>query len=298
MNIQLRCKVKLILSRGSMNEASKITRLNFLINEKYQSLGAKEKKIADYMLSHEEEILSMPIASLADRAEVSQPTAVRFCKKLGFNGIKEFKIFLSSIKCSSSTSPCAFKDNDETIFEKVFMNSISALESSFKSTSAHTIALVADLINASENVLIFGTGGSQIAASFTSGELSRFGKKVYAYTDNYALKQFRAEFATDDIALFVSRSGETAEILRIAEQAKSNGASVIAITTNSDSTLYRIADHSLLVSEKQLMDDDRNSFSRVGQIALVSCLYIMCVEHKMRDDKNFKDNYFGLTNYK
>ena len=281
-----------------MSNEGKITRLNLLINEKYEALGAKEKKIADYVLSHEEEILSMPIASLADRAQVSQPTAVRFCKKLGFNGIKEFKIFLSTIKCSSTTTPCTFEDDDETIYEKVFMNSMSALESSFKSTSAHTISLVADLINASANVLIFGTGGSQIAAEFVSSELSRFGKKVYAYTNNYALKQFRAELASNDIALFVSRSGETEEILRIANKAKSDGASVIAITTNRESSLYKLADLTLIVNEEQLMDNDKNSFSRVGQIALVSCLYIMCAERKMREDKNFRENYFGLTNYK
>ncbi len=277
----------------------KVTRLYLLIKDKYQLLGTGERRIADYILGHEDEILELPIAELAAFADVSQPTAVRFCKKLGFNGIKEFKIFAGTVKGSGAKiEPCALEDEDDDIFKKVFKNSMSAIESSFKSTTIKTMSKVADLIYRAESVLVFGVGGSAIPAEYVYTELSRFGKKVFAYTDLFSLKQFHADFNKSDLALFVSRSGETDEIYRIENKAKENGAAVVAITTNVDSAIYRLADYAIVVREEQLMNGDKNSFTRIGEIALISCLYIMCAERKAQEDPDFKENYIGLTNYR
>ena len=250
----------------------KVTRLYLLIKDKYQLLGTGERRIADYILGHEDEILELPIAELAAFADVSQPTAVRFCKKLGFNGIKEFKIFAGTVKGSGAKiEPCALEDEDDDIFKKVFKNSMSAIESSFKSTTIKTMSKVADLIYRAESVLVFGVGGSAIPAEYVYTELSRFGKKVFAYTDLFSLKQFHADFNKSDLALFVSRSGETDD---------------------------RLADYAIVVREEQLMNGDKNSFTRIGEIALISCLYIMCAERKAQEDPDFKENYIGLTNYR
>ncbi len=282
-----------------IQSTEKVTRLYLLIKEKYKLLGAQERKIAIYILEHEDEILTLPIAELAKKAEVSQPTAVRFCKKLGFNGIKEFKIFAGTIQGSGAEiEPCTLEDSDTAILKKVFKSSMSAIESSFNSTSLETMSKVADLIYRSQSVLVFGIGGSAIPAEFVYTELTRFGKKAFAYTDTYSLRQFHADFNKSDLALFVSRSGETEEILRIAKQAKANGAAVVAITTNADSTLFKAADQAILVKEEQLMEGDKNSFTRIGEIALISCLYIMCAGRKAQEDPEFKENYIGLTNYR
>ncbi len=277
----------------------KTTVLNILIREKYEYLGSKEKLIADYILSHEDEVLSIPIADLASRSGVSQPTAVRFCKKLGFNGIKEFKIYCGTIKGSGrNIEPCTFNDDDDIIFKKVFKASMSAIERSFKSTSLDTIQKVADYIYSADIMLVFGVGGSKIPAEFLTGELTRFGKKVFAYTELFSLKQFNADFSNKDLAFFVSRSGETEDIIRLAKKAKEDGADVIALTTNPDSSLYDISDEAIIVNEELLMEGDKNSFSRIGAIALISCLYIMCATRKAKEDPLFKENYLGLTNYK
>ena len=54
----------------------------------------------------------------------------------------------------------------------------------------------------------------------------------------------------------------------------------------------------LLVSENQYLLDDRNSFSRLGELALIEALYIMCAKKLGEKNPDFRENYFGLTNYK
>ncbi len=277
----------------------RVTRLNLLIRNRYNTMGEQEKRIADYVLEHEDEILYTPLASLAENAGTSEATAVRFCKKLGFRGIKEFKVFLGTVRSSGSDkNSCTFGDSDSTIFEKVFRNSMRALEYSFKSTSYETLSKVSDYINASSNILVFGVGGSAIAVEFVAREITRIGKKIFSYTDSYSIRQFNADFASSDLVLIVSRSGETEDLVRIAEKAGRQGAAVVAITGAEKSKLTEISDTAIIVSEEQLIDGDRNSFSRIGQISLVSCLYIMCVAHRMKEDDSFRENYLGLTNYR
>lgn len=277
----------------------RVTRLNLLIRNRYNTMGVQEKKIADYVLEHEDEILYTPLAFLAENAGTSEATAVRFCKKLGFKGIKEFKVFLGTVRSSGSDkNSCTFSDSDSSIFEKVFRNSMRALEYSFKSTSYETLSKVSDYINASSNILVFGVGGSAIAVEFVAREMARIGKKIFSYTDSYSIRQFNADFASSDLVLIVSRSGETEDLIRIAEKAGRQGAVVVAVTGAVKSRLTEISDTAIIVSEEQLIDGDRNSFSRIGQISLVSCLYIMCVAHRMKEDDSFRENYFGLTNYK
>ena len=280
-------------------DADRVTRLNILIRNCYNTFGQQEKKIADYVLEHEDEILTTPLSSLAGTAGTSEATAVRFCKKLGFRGIKEFKVFLATVKSSGTEADsCSFGDSDKTVFEKVFRNSMRALEYSYKSTTFETLSKVADYINSSASILVFGVGGSAIAAEFVVREIARLGKKVFSSTDSYSIRQFNADFAPEDLVMIVSRSGETEDLIRIAEKAKAEGAVVVAVTGAKESTLTGISDTAIIVKEEQLIEGDRNSYSRIGQISLVSCLYIMCVAHRMKEDDSFRENYFGLTNYR
>ena len=67
-----------------------ITKLKTL----YPQMTDSEKKIADYILSHPEEVYKINIHDLARINEVSLPTVFRFAQTLGFEGFKDFKVEL------------------------------------------------------------------------------------------------------------------------------------------------------------------------------------------------------------
>lgn len=66
-----------------------------LIQENYESLSNSEKQVADFVLEHEEETVNLTMASLSRHAHVSEPTVVRFCRKLNYQGYQDFKIALA-----------------------------------------------------------------------------------------------------------------------------------------------------------------------------------------------------------
>ena len=54
-------------------------------------LTIQEKYLVDYIINNQEDILKKNINELAKLSYTSSATISRLCKKLGFNGYKEFK---------------------------------------------------------------------------------------------------------------------------------------------------------------------------------------------------------------
>jgi len=93
---------------------------------------------------------------------------------------------------------------------------------------------------------IYGVGRSGVAALSLALRLKHFeknlGKKVWWVGDDV-----RERIRKGDILIAFSGSGETAEVIVIAERAKDVGAKVVAITSFDDSTLASLADLVLLL---------------------------------------------------
>ena len=54
-----------------------------------------ERRIADVILANPGEAIQLSMACIADRASVSEPSIVRFCRLTGCSGYREFKIKLA-----------------------------------------------------------------------------------------------------------------------------------------------------------------------------------------------------------
>lgn len=69
-------------------------RAEFMIKSGYGKLRTSERKVADYILKHLEEVREMSMEKLAKNSGVSQPTVVRMAKALGFQGYKDLRYAL------------------------------------------------------------------------------------------------------------------------------------------------------------------------------------------------------------
>ena len=275
------------------------TKLSALISSVSSKFSPKDRQIASYMLANQDEAASMSIAELASASGVSQSAAVRFCKKLGFEGTKDLRIFLNSDRSADcAAEPCTLHDSNEQIFSKALGISSASLSRSFDSTSAESLSSAARMIMQASNMLVFGIGGSAPVVSFMCNEFRRLGKMVFGYSDIYTIRTFRAHFASSDLLFLISRRGENEDLVKLAQHARKNGAMIAVLTSDPSSRLASIADRTVISSDMQYIEGDQNSFSRLGQIALVSCLYMMCASGYAAEDPSFDRNYLNLTNYR
>ena len=59
------------------------------------SLAPAEQRVARLVLSDPRSFANLPVTELAERAHVSKPTVVRFCRSVGYDGLADFKLKLA-----------------------------------------------------------------------------------------------------------------------------------------------------------------------------------------------------------
>ena len=82
-----------------------MTSIELRIQSIYDSLSNAEKKVADYFMNNIENVFNKPIAQLAQEAGVSKVAWVRFCKDIGFDGLKDLKKALFGELSGELTNP-------------------------------------------------------------------------------------------------------------------------------------------------------------------------------------------------
>ena len=247
------------------------------IRELQDQLSDKEKQIADFMYSNMSEVLDLSIGDIAKKSGTSKSTVVRFCNRLGYSGLKEFKIKFHG----AATLPeientlVTWGDTVEEVKEKVFSGSINALRDSFMTLDTLAIESATDILKKAKNIDIYGQGGSTPIAMYLRHQFMKLGVRSSVYTDAQSQHLSLSQFGKGDVAIAISCSGESPEIVAAMRWAKELGILVITITNFPDSTLGKLADFCLCNTAGPFFGEDKNSFARMAQLATVNVLYLV-----------------------
>ncbi|MBP0620338.1 MurR/RpiR family transcriptional regulator [Cupriavidus consociatus] len=210
----------------------------------YDTLRPSERRLADYVAEHGAAVIRLSMPELAERAGVSQPTIARFCAALGYDGFREFKLqFAQNV---GGGMPFVHQDVEAhdrpaDIAGKVFDRTIATLMSVRNALSADQIEHGIHLLARARRIEFYGCGNSGIVALDIQHKFFRLGIPTVAYSDPHVFSMSAALLGAGDVAVLVSNSGRTWDMLTAATLARSSGASVLAIT-HSGSPLARLAD--------------------------------------------------------
>ncbi len=249
------------------------------IKQNFESFTDREKSIAEYLLSNKKSIISMSAKEIGDVTNTSAPTVVRFSKKIGFDSLNEMKLQLS-LNLQSDEDNADFEYLHSDLSTK---NIIRGVKSSIDSIMNQTVGVLKeeelekaiDILNKANNVYIFSVGNSSLVAMDFYYKLSRINKRCIAHNDTHLQMTASALMEKGDVAIAISYSGETKEVLKCVENAKKDGVPVIAITKSSISnTLADLSDIVLRVPfvEKSLREGAMSS--RISQLAIIDMLFL------------------------
>ena len=240
------------------------------------SLSPAEQRVAQFLLSQPRMFLNEPIIEIARHSEVSQPTVIRFCRSLGFQGLAEFKRKLAS--GISGTVPVRHSqvrlgDSAPDLSVKVLDNTVSAILRFRDSLDPEAVEKAIALLQKARRIEFYGMGNSAVVAIDGQHKFFRFRIPTVTYSDS-RLQMMAAELlGKDDVVVAVSRSGAMADILQAVDLALAAGASVIAITT-SHSPLAAKATVALAVDHAE---DGTSYISMVSRILHLLMIDILAV---------------------
>ncbi len=258
------------------------------IKQNYDTFTDREKLIADYLLSNKESIINLSAKEIGDLTSTSAATLVRFSKKLGFNSLNEMKLNLSmSLKDNKESSSFEYIDKNLETKDIIYgiKNSIDVvMDKTVSLIKEEELEKAIDLLIKAKNIYIYSVGVSGLVGMDFYYKLSRINKRCIAHNDTHLQITSSVLMEEGDVAVAISYSGSTKEVLECVKNAKKNNIPVIAITKASvNNELEQLADITLKVPfvEKSLREGAMSS--RISQLALVDMLFIGMAKNNLEE---------------
>jgi RpiR family carbohydrate utilization transcriptional regulator len=203
------------------------------------ALSPAEQRVAKLVLADARSFASLPVSELSERAHVSKPTVVRFCRSVGYDGLADFKLKLAGTVNEGVPFVHRAVDEDDKsgdLIVKVIDNAVSALLKYRNDATglAFERAIVA-LTEAGRNnkrIEFYGVGNSGIVVQDAQHKFFRLGVYAVSYNDSHVQLMAATMLGPGDCAVIVSNSGRSRDVLDVAETARKKGATVIVITAS------------------------------------------------------------------
>ncbi len=250
------------------------------------SVSTVEKGVVDYIINNPDNVTKMSIHELARNSYSSASSIVRLCKELGYSGYKEFKqALLSELLAFGDTETHFDKqitatDSVNDIIEKTTQNNIQSLLDTRHLIDNRKLEYIASRIHESSDIYVFGLGSSLCICNDMFIKMTRLGRNCFYSTEYHSQVIQALRCNKNDFCLFVSFSGETAELLNLARIARENNAYCTALTHYGDSSLSKLCDTTLYSSSNESLFSCGTMSSRISQLNLIDILFnIYCSKY-------------------
>jgi len=246
------------------------------------ALPPAEQRVAKLVLSDPRSFASMPVGELAERAHVSKPTVVRFCRSVGYDGLADFKLKLAGTVNEGVPFVHRAVDEDDGAGEviiKVIDNAVSALLKYRNNAAGHAferaIEALSNACRDKHRVEFYGVGNSGIVAQDAQHKFFRLGVNSNATSDGHIQVMSATMLGPGDCAVVISNSGRSRDLIDVADIARRKGATLIVITASGSPLAQLTQTHSqILLAADHPEDFDRYSpmVSRMLHLMVIDIL--------------------------
>jgi RpiR family carbohydrate utilization transcriptional regulator len=219
------------------------------------SLAPAEQRVGKLVLQDPRAFANLPVTELADRAHVSKPTVVRFCRSVGYDGLSDFKLKLAG--SVSEGVPFIHRsvdadDKTSDVAVKVIDNTVAAFLKYRNDASSFTLDLavqaLAETHSTGKRIEFYGVGNSGIVAQDAQHKFFRLGMNTIAYSDGHMQVMSASMLSKGDCVVVISNSGRTRDLMDACDIARKRGATTIVITASGSplataGQIHLTADH-------------------------------------------------------
>lgn len=249
------------------------------LRERSESFSNAERGVAQRILENPQLVVDLSIHELARETFSSPSTIVRLCSHTGFGGYKEFR---KAVSCEmalreqhqrSEHKEIARSDSLEEIIEKITYLNILSLEETKQMLDVQVLNSCLEQLRRAKTIYLFGLGASLCAAKDAYLKFLRL-NKLCIINEDWHSQLLQARNATpEDLALVISYSGATVEIIECMKTLKQNKTPIIAITRCVESPVSQLADYKLYTSAAESIFRSGAMSSRMSQLNVVDILY-------------------------
>lgn len=248
------------------------------INREYYQLTSSEKKIADYLMLHQQKSQYLSISEMAEETGVAEATVSRFCRRLGYQGYNAFKLAVAGSKVGwVSSNPLSGEvlpeDTVPAMCEKLCSNHVEAITQTLALVRPEAVTAAADRLLQADKVLCMGLGGSMLLAQEAAHLFSTVLPNFFAVQDSHIQSIRAATLGPGDVVFYFSYSGSTRDMVDVLKIARNRGARSILITRFPNSRGAAYADIVLECGSRENPLQLGSIAARMAQLYLVDVLF-------------------------
>jgi RpiR family carbohydrate utilization transcriptional regulator len=247
-----------------------------LILVRLPELRKSDRRVAEHILSNPQAALAATVAETARQAGVSEPTVMRFCAALGFDGFQDFKLKLAhsvALGVPATQSVLDATDTPQALTDKVFDYTMTSLDWARSQLDHEAVARAIDLLTAAKRIEFFGFGASWIVAADAQQKFPLFGVPCGVHTDSHQQFIAAAMMQPGDVAVAISNTGQTTSLLDVIRTTREMGATVIGISGRAG-RMSRLCDLLLVIETLENTDIYTPTISRLAALVLVDILAV------------------------
>ncbi|MET7878700.1 MurR/RpiR family transcriptional regulator [Micromonospora profundi] len=246
------------------------------------SLSPAEQRVARLVVSDPAAAARRTITDLATAAETSEATVIRFCRSVGMDGYPQLRIRLAAEAARRIEPPDARVVGGDIppgadlaqIIATIAFNDARAVEETAEQLDPAICEQVVEAINGAGRIDIYGAGASGFVASDFQQKLHRIGRIAFYFPDVHTALTSAALLGRGDIAIGISHTGTTSDVIEVLEQARTRGASTVALTNFPRSPITEVADFVLTTAARETTYRSGATASRLAQLTVVDCLFV------------------------
>ncbi len=251
-----------------------------LIKDSVARLPRGERAVGEFILASPEAVAGMSIKDLAEACGTSKATVVRFSKAVGCSGFKDLVARLRADIATGRHRGLTYSDihpgdKTDSIIASVGDNATNSIRNTIANLDRGILEKVVEAIGKAGRVDFYGVGFSGFIALDAQNKFLRLGKFSACQTDAQLATLTALNLKKNDVAVMISYTGETRDIIDLTRKIRETGATTVSITKSGVNTLSTLTDLSLhTVSDEGFIRSGAMS-SRIGQLTVIDIIFTL-----------------------
>ena len=233
--------------------------LHKIIDEKFDSLAAKGKLLAEFVLSHPEKAVFMTTRQLAAAVGTSEATVVRFVRQLGF---ESYALFISTLRdmidreltlMERGALRHPVQGGEDKMLDRLVGQDIQTITAMQKHLNAEEVKKVRQAMKEASHIFVLGSRLSYSSAHYLGWTLGKIRTGVTILNGSDSTSMDRMTFAPPGaLVVVIATSRYPNELIRLGRIAHRQEMKQVLITDSPSCPLAQFSDYVLIAPQKSI----------------------------------------------
>ncbi|CAM5267918.1 MurR/RpiR family transcriptional regulator OS=Streptomyces alboniger OX=132473 GN=CP975_15750 PE=4 SV=1 [Streptomyces alboniger] len=275
-------EVKEVFSRGITGPPPAPAALAAKVRTLTPSMTRSMQRVAEAVASDPSGCAALTVTGLAELTGTSEATVVRTARLLGYPGYRDLRLALAGLaaqqqsgRAPAITTDISADDPIADVVAKLAYDEQQTLADTAAGLDTVQLGAAVTALVGARRTDVYGVGASGLVAQDLTQKLLRIGMIAHAHSDPHLAVTNAVQLSAGDVAIAITHSGSTGDVIEPLRVAFEHGATTVAITGRPDGAVTQYADHVLTTStarESELRPAAMSS--RTSQLLVVDCLFV------------------------